>query len=53
MTHTLKLPNMVCHVLFEGQGWSPDHPDQLPLSLILARASKLLRSRIYDGLFHK
>ena len=33
---------MVCHVLFEGQGWSPDHPDQLPLSFILARASKLL-----------
>ena len=26
---------MVCHVLLEGQGWSPDHPDQLPLSLIL------------------
>ena len=42
---------MVCHVLFEGQGWSPDHPDQLPFSLILARASKLLRSKIYDGLF--
>ena len=40
---------MVCHVLFEGQGWSPDHSDQLPLSLILARASKLLRSKIYDG----
>ena len=35
---------MVCHVLFEGQGWSPDHPDQLPLPLILARASKLLRA---------
>ena len=46
MTHPLKLPNMVCHVLIEGQGWSPDHPDQLPLSLILARASKLLTSRI-------
>ena len=30
-----KLPYMVCHVLLEGQGWSPDHPDQLPLSLIL------------------
>ena len=27
---------------FEGQEWSPDHPDQLLLSLILARASKLL-----------
>ena len=36
---------MVCHVLSEGQGWSPDHPDQLPLSLILARASKLLRAK--------
>ena len=36
---------MVCHVLFEGQGWSPDHPDQLPLSLILARASKLSRAK--------
>ena len=46
----LKLPNMVCHVLFEGQGWSPD---QLPLSLILARASKLLTSNIHDGLFYK
>ena len=34
---------MVCCMLFEGQGWSPDHPDQLPLSLILARASKLSR----------
>ena len=22
---------MVCHVLLKGQGWSPDHPDQLPL----------------------
>ena len=43
---------MVCHVLFEGQGWSPDHPDQLPLSLILAIASKLLRAKIYDGLCH-
>ena len=21
---------MVCHVLLEGQGWLPDHPDQLP-----------------------
>ena len=29
---------------FEGQGWSPDHPDQLPLSFILARASKLSRA---------
>ena len=27
---------------FEGQGWSPDHPDQLPLSFLLARAFKLL-----------
>ena len=26
---------MVCHVLLEGQGWSPDHPDQLPLLPIL------------------
>ena len=25
----------------------------LPLSLILARASKLLRSKIYDGLFQQ
>ena len=33
----LKLPNMVCHHgIFEAQGWSPDHPDQLPLFLILA-----------------
>ena len=48
----LKLPYMVCHVLSEGQGWSPDHRDQLPLSLVLARASKLLRTKIYDGLFH-
>ena len=31
-------------MLLEGQGWSPDHPDQLPLSFILARASKLLRA---------
>ena len=23
---------MVCHVLFEGQGWSPDHPDLIALS---------------------
>ena len=22
-----KPPYMVCHVLLEGQGWSPDHPD--------------------------
>ena len=22
---------MVCHMLLEGQGWSPDHPDLLPL----------------------
>ena len=53
---------MVCHVLFEGQGWSPDHSDSLPLSLILARASKLLRSKsmmvcftieIYRNLFEK
>ena len=36
---------MVCHMLLEGQGWSPDHPDQLPLSLILARASKLSRAK--------
>ena len=48
----IKLPNMLCHMLFEDQGWSPDHPDGLPLSLILARASKLLRTKIYDGLFH-
>ena len=52
MTHPLKLPNIVCHVLFEGQGWSPVHPDQLPLSLILIRASKLLTSKIHDGLFY-
>ena len=26
---------MVCHVLLEGQGWTPDHPDQLPLLPIL------------------
>ena len=52
MTSPLKLPNMVCHVLFEGQGWSPDHPDQLPLSLILVRASKLLISKIHDGLLY-
>ena len=45
----LKLPNMVCQMLFEGQGWSPD---QLPLSLILASASKLLRSKNHDALFH-
>ena len=31
-------------MLSEGQGWSPDHPDQLPLSFILARASKLSRA---------
>ena len=35
---------MLCHVLFEGQGWSPDHPDQLPLPFIMARASKLSRA---------
>ena len=35
---------MVCHVLLEGQGWSPDHPDQLPLSFILARVSKQSRA---------
>ena len=29
---------------FEGQGWSPDHPHQLPLSFILARAFKLSRA---------
>ena len=52
MTHPLKLPNMVCLVLFEGQGCSPDHPDQFPLSLILARASKLLRSKLNDGWLH-
>ena len=40
---------MVCHMLFDGQGWSPDHPDQLPLSLILDRAFKLLRAKIYEG----
>ena len=34
---------------FEGQGWSPDHPNWLPLSFILARASKLFTSRICDG----
>ena len=53
MAHPITQPNMVCHVLFQAQGWSPDHPDQLPLSLILPRASKLLTSRIYNGLFHK
>ena len=26
---------MVCYVPLEGQGWSPDHPDQLPLLPIL------------------
>ena len=31
-------------MLFESQGWSPDHPDQLALSFILARASKLSRA---------
>ena len=31
-------------MLFESQGWSPDHPDWLPLSLILARAYKLSRA---------
>ena len=31
-------------MLFEGQGWSSDHPNQLPLSFILARASKLSRA---------
>ena len=30
-----KLPYMVCHVLLEGQAWSADHPDQLPLLPIL------------------
>ena len=35
---------MVCHVHLEGQGWSPDHPDRLPLSFILARASKQSRA---------
>ena len=38
------LPYMVCHVLLEDQGWSPDHPDQLLLSFILARASKMSRA---------
>ena len=52
MTHPLKLPNMVCHVLFEGQGLSPDHPDQLPLSLILAKVPKLFRPKLHDGWFH-
>ena len=52
MPDPLKLPNMVCHVLFEGQGWSPDYPDQLPLSLILTRASKLFRPNLHDGWFY-
>ena len=52
MTHPLNLPNMVSHVLFEGQGWSPDHPDWLPLSLILAWAFKLFRPKLYDGWSH-
>ena len=52
MTHPLKLQNMVCHVLLEGQGWSPEHPDQLPLSLILVCASKLTTPKTYNGLLH-
>ena len=33
----------------EGQGWSPDHPAQLPLALILAWALELSRPKPYDG----
>ena len=36
---------------FKGQGWSPVHLDQLSLSLILARASKLFRPKIHDDGF--
>ena len=25
MTHPLNLPNMVEHMILEGQGWSADH----------------------------
>ena len=49
---------IVCYVLLEGQGCSLDHPDQLPLSFILVRASKLSRAEhvmmfIMIGIFSK
>ena len=43
---------MPCAMPFESQGWSPGHPDQLPISLILARASKLFRPKPCDGWFY-
>ena len=49
MTHPLNLPNMVKQVLLEGQGWSPDHPAWLPLTLILAWDLELESSKIYDA----
>ena len=44
-----KLSYMVCHVLLEGQGWSPDHPDWLPLSLILVWALELCRRNLWQS----
>ena len=49
MTHPLNLPNMVEHVLLEGQGWSPDHLAWLPLPLILAWDLEVEGPKIYDA----
>ena len=49
MAHPLNLPNMVEHVLLEGQGWSPDHLAWLPLVFILAWDSEVEGPKIYDA----
>ena len=40
---------MIKCVLLEGQGWSPDHPAQLPLALILAWDLELDGPEINDA----
>ena len=40
---------MVCHVLLEGQGWSPDHPDQLPLLPILVLSYWRVNTKSVSG----
>ena len=49
MTHPLNHPNMVKTCALEGEEWSPDHPAQLPLALILAWALELSRPKLCDG----
>ena len=42
----INFPIWYAMCFWEGHGWSPDHPDWLPLSLILVWDLKLCRNRI-------